>query len=425
MIKKLFIIKLIGILAVFIPIVFYQGIAMLGLGVMRSGSLVVATAASLVIIFYLYSSVSFIRGRFNIWKLAVIMLGLTCYIGRFVMPFVSYFLSSYRQVEISDKTGNIEKLEKDLTKLVKTRKADPLIAIKIRDLGAIHYGLGKYDLALKDFSERDIYAADEFKVAIYTKLENLSAAVDGCNRLINASSYWPEKYYFLRGNVHYFFKEYKKAILDYSKAIEITKKPCEDNQSHIARANTYAKLNKPDLALADYGYVIKSYFESTDNSGMSDYERCSYLFGYFYRANFYFFLDKIEEAKKDLQYVLSKSQPWNQVTAEANILMGYIMSTEGKDDLALSYYKKAQEITDGWDGRGNQWASVRVRQTLKKLINTYITDDEEIKKFNSPLDKYTASAEEIKNKIYQDKEILEGMPRLFEYPGNQFIENKK
>ncbi|MBU1044964.1 MAG: tetratricopeptide repeat protein [Candidatus Omnitrophica bacterium] len=413
MIKKIFLLRLIGILAVIIPVVFWQGIASFGYAIMMIGSLGIffAVLAILIIIIYLNCAVSLIRGKTSGEKLFIILLALSFYTTTFVIPIVRG--GPYRKVQEIEKKGNIAKLEKVLTRLVKTRKNDPGIDVYCRDLGVIHYGLGKYDMALKDLSENNIYEGDVLKATVYVKLNNLSGAIDSCNKSIKAFPGWAEKYYFLRGNVYFHFKEHDNAILDYSKAIEITKDQCENNRSHLGRASSYAKLNKSDLASADYEYVIKSNFDDDD----SDDECCSYLYGYFYRANFYFYLGKNEEAKEDLQHILVESKSGTFVTAEANILMGYIMNSEGQNDLAKSYYEKARKITDHWPTYGNYWDPTRIhrtliRKTFKKLIELSGSGDEEI---TNSIGTFKSPADEVKNIIYRDGEILRAIPLLFEY----------
>ena len=412
--KKTKLMQVLGIIAIVLPLILsYYWVVGFAMGFMNP---IYGLFSLIFLILYFYSAISFIRRKFAIWKLIIVLFGLFCYFGPIAFHGISFYLSPYRKVYIAKNQRDVSAVKKSLDK-VAGKGGDSYHAVMgKKDLGAIHYGQGDYLQALKFFSDKNIYTSDKFKVAIYVKLGELSKALESCENLIATVPYRKEDLYFFRGNVHYFFKDYEKAILDYSKAIEMTLKPCASNKFYIARANAYAVLKKLDLALQDYDRAIKSQLVSNDNSGDSDYQRCSYLYGHFYRAEYYFFTKQNDKAKEDLAYIIKKSRPWNQVRGEANILMGYIYDFENNKKAASDYYEEAKRITDGWDGRGNIWGSVRVRKTLRGLIGADDVKGETFDEYSRSLDRYVVEDYGVvTNKIYLDTAILESVPRLFDY----------
>lgn len=64
------------------------------------------------------------------------------------------------------------------------------------------------------------------------------------------------EYYFNRGNAHYEAKNYKKAIANFNKAIEMDPKMLH-GQAYMLRGNSYHKLGKLQKAIKDYSRAIK------------------------------------------------------------------------------------------------------------------------------------------------------------------------
>lgn len=92
----------------------------------------------------------------------------------------------------------------------------------------------------------------------------------------------PEITYYNRGNTYRLLKEYNKAILDYTKAIEI--KPDYAN-AYNNRGISHIDLDEYEEAIADYNIVIKY--------------KPDYPYAYFNRANAYSGLFKYDSAITD------------------------------------------------------------------------------------------------------------------------------
>ena len=59
-----------------------------------------------------------------------------------------------------------------------------------------------------------------------------------------------------------------------------------------------------------------------------------------------------------------------------------------------------------------------MRGNLNKLMNTYGHGEEEIKRRNSNHFRYNIVVEDVINTIYQDRDLFEGIPQLFDYTQN-------
>jgi tetratricopeptide (TPR) repeat protein len=88
-----------------------------------------------------------------------------------------------------------------------------------------------------------------------------------------------DEFYFYCGEIQRSFKDYLKAINQYSKAIELGKKNGEDfflvPYYYLNRGNSYLKTEKYDLALADYNYLLSINQESLGgltNRGITYYK---------------------------------------------------------------------------------------------------------------------------------------------------------
>jgi tetratricopeptide (TPR) repeat protein len=131
----------------------------------------------------------------------------------------------------------------------------------------------------------------------------------------------PEVTYFNRGNTYRHLQEFKKAIKDYNKAIEI--KP-DYTEAYNNRANSYFDLEEFDKAISDYTSLIKfipgnyyAYFNRANaysqlfkyDSAVVDYTKAielkpDFANAYYNRGNKYYGMSMYKEAIEDWKKVI-------------------------------------------------------------------------------------------------------------------------
>jgi len=157
------------------------------------------------------------------------------------------------------------------------------------------------------------------------------------------------------------FSDSEKALVDYSKAIELDSNSIN---AYRSRAFTYYRLEEYENALADFNKVIDidpedaySYWQRGDiyrctgeyDKALTEYNRSikmdfRYSAVYNSRGLIYLIQGQYEKALKDFKKAISK-QPANYLKAYNNT--GYVYLQQGKTDLAIKYFNKSiSEISE-------------------------------------------------------------------------------
>ena len=242
---------------------------------------------------------------------------------------------------------------------------DPDYASPYKNRGNTYYSLGQYHKALADF-DKAIAFDPEFIDAYYSRsqlntvlgkceqveadlqrLEQINSRaniVNNCGKdhysekydsvveaIIDLGSIQPDpqfaKSYKYRGDAYLELAQYDKALADYAQAISLNPNYVE---AYRSRANFYLDTGKVDLALADYSqiiaidpqdisaYMIRGRIYSVGSSkdiamALADFNKVISLSpesadAYEYRGYLYKELEKVAEAKKDLEKAASLYQ---------------------------------------------------------------------------------------------------------------------
>ena len=238
---------------------------------------------------------------------------------------------------------------------------DPDYALPYKNRGNTYYSLGQYDKALADFNKA--IATDPEFIDAYRSRSDLYTVLGECEKLeadrqhleeINSKAkidnncgkdHYSEKYdsateaitdlvsispepqfaksYKYRGDAYLELAQYDKALADYAQAISLNPNYVE---AYRSRADYYLDSGKVEQALADYtqiiainpqdvsAYKIRGRIStSSDDTALADFNKVISLSpesadAYEYRGYLYEELEKIAEARKDLEKAASLYQ---------------------------------------------------------------------------------------------------------------------
>lgn len=119
--------------------------------------------------------------------------------------------------------------------------------------GSVHYAKGDYDLAIADYTTA---------ITLRAKQNTALAANETIPRWEDTKPVIPDfgarfaqddSIYIDRGNAYYMKKDYRKAIADYTKTIELS----PSYSAHTNRANAYRVNGEIELAISDYSKAIE------------------------------------------------------------------------------------------------------------------------------------------------------------------------
>lgn len=195
---------------------------------------------------------------------------------------------------------------------------------------------------------------------VYRQLGEKDKAFADLSQLIKISPDYMEAYYD-RGYLYKnHFRDSEKALLDFSKAIELDS---NNKNCYLARGHTYYHLGECEKALIDYNRMIEidptnaySYRFRGDvfrgsgeyDKAIADYNRSLEIdpknfIAYNNRGLTYLILAKYDKALNDFKKAISK-QPSNFPYSYNNV--GYVYLQQGKTDIANKYFNECLSVSD-------------------------------------------------------------------------------
>jgi tetratricopeptide (TPR) repeat protein len=212
---------------------------------------------------------------------------------------------------------------------LKQEKLEPNNIWPIFSQGNIYLELGNFEKAIEKYNsviKINQYGLAYFNRALtFIKMERYTDAFNDLNTCISIAkdttneSYFEVEYklpeiYWKRAKVNELLKNYSAAVSDYSKIIEITKND-PGVYTYLDRANSYIKLKRNDLALADFNKAIL-----IDQTNPDSYHSR----GYFYQ----FTLEKNEKALEDYNKAINLDSDYLPSYYNRGLIFGNIGNPE-------------------------------------------------------------------------------------------------
>jgi len=184
-----------------------------------------------------------------------------------------------------------------------------------------------YYLRGKDYSILDEH---EKAVADYSEAIRISPEIAGkceydyaCNTaVVNALNPGDAQAYFVRGNAYTYFREYEKAVADYTEAVHITPQFADAYEN---RGEAYGKLGENEKAIADYTKAIRINLSV---------ERGNLYYQYLNRGYFYYQLEDYEKAIADYTEAIHI----NPENSDPYIYRGDAYNNLGEHEKAIADY---------------------------------------------------------------------------------------
>ncbi|MBN1951916.1 MAG: tetratricopeptide repeat protein [Bacteroidales bacterium] len=227
----------------------------------------------------------------------------------------------------------------DLTLFTDVLKKDPTVIEALNNRGNAYNHLGRYDLAIKDFS-RGIELNPSYKflynnrAQTYHRIDSNYLAIQDLNKAIELDPYFLDAY-LNKGSLQLIINQPEKAIETYSTAILIAPYRAK---LYLTRGSIYQSLGKMDEALADFTKAIMVFPESYD--------------AYFGRGRLYTENGEYHNALRDFREA-ARLMPERAVVYNE---IGYIYNTQQEYTTALIELNKAislnPELAEAYNNRG-------------------------------------------------------------------------
>jgi len=184
-----------------------------------------------------------------------------------IRPNSKYYQTHAMRGEVYEKMGNYQAAIEDFTKEINSRP-NPANGANYVRRGRVYYQIGNYSAAISDLtiaikmSPLDAEEAYAYRGAAYLALNSLNEAIGDFTKALNilkAMTYYFNfskashdnlifNIYYHRGGAYLNKGDYNSAVNDFTNSIVLQP---ENADAYNARANSYLKLGRKDLADAD------------------------------------------------------------------------------------------------------------------------------------------------------------------------------